>query len=130
MAKLVLGKTPENFKSIEVKFTGPDGEEDAINIVFRYMTRTQYAAFLSKQFQSTEKKDGISKDPVELDFVELYKRTGDEAVARLTEIIAEWDFEEPPTAASLRQMHDQAPAAAAAIGKAFAGACNDGRLGN
>ena len=111
MAKLILGKTPTNFKQITVKFTGPDGEEDQIKVTFKYKTRTQFAAFLNKLF--AQGKDAPKVEATELDFVELYKKSGDKTVEQLTEIIAEWDFAEPPTAESLRQLHDQAPAAAA-----------------
>lgn len=128
MAKLVLGKTPSNFKPINVKFVGPDGEDDSIKVTFKYKTRTQFAAFLNKLFESN--KAETKTDATEIDFVELYKKSGDKTVEQLTEIIAEWDFAEPATAESLRQLHDQAPAAAAAITSAYASACNEGRLGN
>lgn len=127
MAKLVLGKTPTNFKPIIVKFVGPDGEEDQIKVTFKYKTRSQFAAFLNKLFG---KKDEATTDVADLDFVELYKKSGDKVVEQLGEIIAEWDFAEPANAESLRQLHDQAPAAAAAITSAYATACNEGRLGN
>lgn len=127
MAKLVLGKTPPNFKPIIVKFTGPDGEEDQIKVTFKYKTRSQFAAFLNKLF---DKKEDAKTDVTELDFVELYKKAGDKTVEQLSEIIVEWDFAEPPTTESLRQLHDQAPAAAAAITTAYGAACNEGRLGN
>lgn len=127
MAKLVLGKTPTNFKPINIKFVGPDGEEDQIKVTFKYKTRSQFAAFLNKLFG---KKDEATTDVADLDFVELYKKSGEKVVDQLCEIISEWDFEEPANAESLRQLHDQAPAAAAAITSAYAVACNEGRLGN
>lgn len=127
MAKIVLGKTPKNFKPFNVKFTLPDGAEDQIKITFRYKTRSEFATFLNSLFASADveqtTEDGI-------DFEALYKRAGDKTVSQLTQIIEEWDFSEPVTAATLSQLHDQVPAAAAAITAAYAAACNEGRLGN
>lgn len=128
MAKLILGKTPANFKPINVKFTAPDGEDDQIKVTFKYKTRSQFAEFLNKLFASS--KEAPKEEATELDFLELYKKSGDKTVEQLSEIIVAWDFEEDPTPGALRQLHDQAPAAVAAITAAFASACNEGRLGN
>ena len=127
MAKLVLGKTPANFKPFDVKFTLPDGQEDQIKVTFKYKTRSQFAAFLNELFQEAgEEKTTDEK----IDFEKLFAKGGDKTVSHLTKIIAEWDFAEPATAESLRAMHDQAPAAAAAMTSAFSLACTEGKLGN
>ena len=127
MAKLVLGKTPEFFKPFNVKFTLPDGTEDAIKVTFRYKTRKQFAAFLNELFAET----GETKpDGEKVDFEALFAKGGEKTVAHLSKIIAEWDFAEPVTPATLATLHDQAPAAASAMTSAYSAACTEGRLGN
>lgn len=128
MAKLILGKTPVNFKSFNVEFTLPDGEEDKIFVTYKYMTRTQFAAFLNKLFSSVGEEAPAADEKV--DFVKLFAKGGEKTVDHLTEIIAAWDFAEKPTAETMRQLHDQAPAAAAALTTRFSQACTDGKLGN
>ena len=128
MGKLILGKTPENFKPFNVKFTLPDGEEDQIKVTFRYKTRSQFAAFLNDLFKESgeEKPDTTEK----IDFEKLFAKGGEKTVAHLSRIIADWDFAEKPTPENLAALHDQAPAAAAAMTQAYSAACTEGRLGN
>jgi len=128
MAKLVLGKTPATFKPFPVKFTLPDGEEDQITVTFKYKTRSQFAAFLNELFGDSGKAKPDAEEKI--DFEKLFAKGGDKTVAHLTKIIADWDFTEKPTAENLRALHDQAPAAAAAMTSAFNAACTEGRLGN
>jgi len=128
MAKLVLGKTPETFKPFPVKFTLPDGEEDQIVVTFKYKTRSGFAAFLNELFGDSGEAKPAKDEKV--DFEKLFLKGGEKTVVHLLKIIADWDFAEKPTAETLRQMHDQAPAAASAITAAFSSACTEGRLGN
>lgn len=128
MSKLILGKTPENFKPFNVKFTLPDGQEDQILVTFKYKTRSQFAAFLNELFNEAgdEKQDAGEK----IDFEKMFAAGGEKAVAHLSKIIVDWDFVEKPTAETLRQLHDQAPAAATAITQAYSDSCTAGKLGN
>ena len=126
MAKLVIGKTPATFKPFNVKFTLPDGEADQILVTFKYKTRSQFAAFLNELFQEA----GEEKTDEKVDFEKLFAKGGEKTVSHLTKIISDWDFAEKPTAETLRALHDQAPAAAAAMTSAYSAACTEGRLGN
>lgn len=128
MAKLILGKTPETFKPFNVKFTLPDGEEDQIKVTFKYKTRSQFAAFLNELFNESGETKPDTEEKV--DFEKLFAKGGEKTVSHLTKIIADWDFAEKPNAENLRVLHDQAPAAAAAMTSAYSAACTEGRLGN
>jgi hypothetical protein len=127
MAKLILGKTPATFKPFNVKFTLPDGEEDKILVTFNYKTRSQFAAFLNELFNEAGEEQPTDE---KVDFEKLFAKGGEKTVSHLTKIIADWDFAEKPTADNLRALHDQAPAAAAAMTAAYSAACTEGRLGN
>jgi len=128
MAKLVLGKTPATFKPFNVEFTLPSGEEDKILVTYKYMTRSQFAAFLNELFAESGEEKPADGDKV--DFEKLFAKGGEKTVSHLTKIIGDWDFAEKPTAETLRQLHDQVPAAAAALTDRFSKACTEGKLGN
>lgn len=127
MPKIVLGKTPKNFKPFPVKFTLPDGTDDQIVVTFKYKTRSQFGAFLDTLF-ATAGESLPTTDKV--DFETAYKRGGDKAVSHLSQIIDAWDLADDITPATLAALHDQAPAAAVAMTAAYSAACTEGRLGN
>ncbi len=128
MARLVLGKTPATFKPFAVKFTLPDGVEDQIVCTFKYMTRSQFAAFLNELFlESGEAKP--DKDE-KVDFEKMFAKGGEKTVAHLTKILHDWDLAEEVSAKNLATLHDQVPAAAAAMTSCFSSAATEGKLGN
>lgn len=127
MARLVLGKTPATFKPFAVKFELPEGGEDQIVVTCKYRTRTEFSEFLNELYaESGESAPAGGK----LDFVELFKKGGDKAVAHLMKYLLSWDLAEPITPDNLAALHNQAPAAVAAITGAYQAACAEGRLGN
>lgn len=128
MAKLKLGVTPKNFKPFPVKFTLPDGIEDQIVCTFKYMTRSQFAAFLNTLF--VESGEAKPKTSDKVDFEALFAKGGEKTVAHLTKILDAWDLEEEVSAKNLATLHDQYPAAAAAMTSCFSSAATEGRLGN
>lgn len=128
MAKITLGNTPKTFKRFPVKFKLPDGEDGVIGVTFKYMTRSGYGEYLNGLFKASGEEAPATN--ADVDFVALYKKTGAKSADKLIEKIDSWDFEYPLTAETLVQLHDEIPAALAALSSALQGACTEGRLGN
>ena len=128
MAKIVLGSTPKTFKRFPVRFELPDGEEGVINVTYKYKTRSGYGEYLNDLFKSSGEK--APERNTEVDFVELYKKTGAKSAEKLVEAIDSWDFEYPLSADTLAQLHDEIPSALAALAGALQAACTEGKLGN
>lgn len=127
MAKLILGKTPETFKPFAVKFELPQGGEDQLLITCKYRTRLEFAEFMDALYaESGVEKSGDDS----VDFVALFKRSGEKAAEHLAKFIVAWDLSDPVTAENFIALHNQVPAAAAAMTAAYSAACTEGRLGN
>lgn len=127
MAKLVLGKTPKNFREFTVKFDLPEGGEDKLKIVCKYRTREEFSIFLNELYAESGEK---APEGEKIDFVELFKKGGDRMVAHMTKFLESWDLAEAITPTNLAALHNQVPAAAAAIVSAYQAACVEGKLGN
>jgi hypothetical protein len=127
MAKLVLGKTPATFKPFNVKFVLPDGQDDQLLVTFKYKTRSQFAQFLNSLFVEAGE---VKPEAEKIDFEALFAKGGEKTVSHLSQIIEAWDLDEPINGKTLAALHDQAPAAAAAMTQAYSAACTEGRLGN
>lgn len=127
-SKVILGKRPQNFKSIPVKFTLPDGETGIIPVVFKYRTRAEFGAYLNQLFATSDaEKPGNDEAP---DFIALFAKAGEKTVSQLLDAIESWDFGHELSKETLIQLGDEIPAALAAIGSAYNLACTEGKLGN
>ena len=127
MAKLVLGKTPKFFKPFTVKFELPEGGNDQLLVTCVYRTRAQFAEFLNELYAESGEK---APDGEKIDFVEVFKKGGDKTVAHMVKFLESWDLAESITPTNLAALHNQVPAAAAAITAAYSAACTEGKLGN
>lgn len=127
-SKITLGKRPQNFKSIAVKFTLPDGETGIINVVFQYRTRSEFGAYLNQLFATSDAEKPVADEKP--DFVDLFAKAGEKTVSQLLDAMKSWDFEHELSKETLVQLGDEIPAALAAIGSAYNAACTEGKLGN
>ena len=124
--KIKLGNRPISFKKIPVKFTLPDGEAGAISVVFKYRTRSEFAAYLNQLFDNAE-KPAVDETP---DFVALFAKSNEKTVGQLLDSIDSWDFEYDLNKATLVQLGDEIPSALSALASAYSSACTEGKLGN
>jgi len=127
-AKTTLGKRPQNFKSITVKFTMPDGSAGSIPTVFKYRTRSEFGAYLNQLFDTSGAEKPIADEVP--DFVALFLKAGEKTVFNLLDSINSWDFEHELNKDTLTQMGDEIPASLAAFSEAYRAACVEGKLGN
>ena len=125
--KIKLGSRPANFKKIPVKFTLPDGTAGVIGVVFKYRTRSEFAAYLNQLFDNGGDKPAVEENP---DFVALFARSNEKTVGQLLDSIDSWDFEYDLNKATLVQLGDEIPSALSALASAYSSACTEGKLGN
>lgn len=125
MASIKLGNRPKSFKRI-VTFPLIEGGEGAIEVSFRYRTRTEFGAFIDK-ISADAKDSGEQKD---FTIAELMGKTRDKNAQYLMDVIDGWNLDEPMTRATVEQLCDELPGAAAEIMEAYRKAIVEGRLGN
>lgn len=125
--KIKLGQRPEAFKAFAVKFTMPDGTEEAIEVTFKYRTRKEFGKMLNEMFANAG-RDKPSEGPT--DFELLFAGASSKNAEHLLYSIKSWNLEIPLNKESVEGLCDEYPAAAVALMGAYSGACNEGRLGN
>lgn len=127
MTKIVLGKTPKNFKPFPVKFPMPDGTEGTILATFKYRTRTAFGAFLNQVFGDAGEDVPADGKP---NFEDLFAKTKDKNADHLLLALDAWDIDQELNRESLQILADELPAASVALMAAYNTACTEGRLGN
>jgi hypothetical protein len=130
-AKIKLGERPKNFKKL-VKFPLLDGTEGAITCVYKYRTRSEFGAFIDGVVEAAQLKpaldaNGEAKSP---SMAELMEKTAGANADYILKVIEGWDLEETLSHASVQELSDTYPAAAAAIMETYRAAITEGRLGN
>jgi len=129
MSKIKLGQRPKTFAPFPVKFTMPDGTEAAIEVTFKYRTRTEFGALVNEMYADAGASQAKT-DGGQIDFEKLHEQLGEKSASHLLKAIDNWGLDERLSQESLAQLCDEIPAAAAALSTAYAAACTEGRLGN
>lgn len=128
MAKVIFGARPKTFAPVDVKFTGPDGQELTIQTVFKYRTTKEYGAFLNELFVDSGEK---APDVGATDFEAIFVKSASRSVDSLLKAIESWDVPDHElNRENLQRLADEMPAAVGALMAAYRSACIEGRLGN
>jgi len=124
--KIKLGSRPKSFKRV-VTFPMVEGGDGAIEVSFKYRTRTEFGQFIDSLFDAAKEekpKDG------DFSMADLMGKTGDKNAAYLLDTIDGWNLDEPLNRETAEQLCDELPAAATAIMEAYRAAIVEGRVKN
>lgn len=124
MAIIRLGARPKSFKRV-VTFPLVEGGEGAIEVSFRYRTRTEFGKFIDSIVA-----DAQAQGDQQFSMADLMERTRDKNAAYLMDVIDGWNLDEPLTRATVEQLCDELPGAATEIMEQYRKATVEGRLGN
>lgn len=124
MAIIKLGARPKSFKRV-VTFPLVEGGEGAIEVSFRYRTRTEFGKLIDSIVA-----DAQAQGDQQFSMADLMERTRDKNAAYLMDVIDGWNLDEPLTRATVEQLCDELPGAATEIMEQYRKATVDGRLGN
>ncbi|MEN6538692.1 MAG: phage tail assembly chaperone [Mizugakiibacter sp.] len=124
--KVKLGNRPKNFKRV-IAFPLVEGGEGAIEVSFKYRTRSEFGAFIDGIFAAAKEEapaDG------EFKMADLMAKTRDKNAAYLLDVIDGWNLDEPLNRETAEQLCDELPAAAAEIMEAYRLCTVEGRVKN
>jgi len=132
MAKITLGSAPKTFAHV-ARFPLVDGGEGEINVQYRYRTRTAFAEFIGQVYPEiktpAKPEPGKRLDPG-IDLNATAAQAIEKDVAHIMGSVVSWDLEDELSAANVRRLVDEFPAAAYALIDGYARAINEGRTGN
>lgn len=124
--KIKLGTRPESFKRT-ITFPLIEGGEGSIELEYKYMTRSEFGAFIDEIF--AQAKEEVPEDG-QFSMEALMEKTKDKNAAYILKIAKGWNLDVPFNRESVEQLCDELPAAATAAMETFRSAIVDGRLGN
>lgn len=126
MAKITLGKTPKSFtRNVTVDML--DGTKGSIECTYKYMTRTQFGAFLDGMFKDAGVAAAGDEKVV---IADVMAKTRDTNAEYLIKILDGWNLEEELTMPNLQQLCDEFPGVSNSIMEHFRVAVTEGRRGN
>lgn len=131
MGKIKLGARPKTF-SHSITVPMPEGGSASVQMVYRYRTRTEFGAFVDGLLQAAGAAPPESQSDADVAFSlrQALEKTRDTNADYILQIAEGWDLDEDFNRASLVQLCDELPGAAAAIIEAYRAALTEGRLGN
>lgn len=130
MAKITLGARPKNFKKL-VKFPMLDGTEGAIEVVYKYRTRTEFGAFIDEIMNAAKVAPTTGEDGEKtFNMADLMDKTAGANADYILGVAEGWNLDEPFNKVNAQQMADAFPAAATAVMETYRVAVTEGRLGN
>lgn len=126
MAKIKLGNRPQNFKRT-VTFQMLDGTDGAIEVTYKYRTRTEFGKFIDGLFSEAKEDKPIDE---QFSMADLMSKTRDKNAAYLLEVIEDWNLDEKLTRDTAEQLCDELPQAASEIMEVYRAAIVEGRVKN
>ena len=134
---IVLGRRPEAIKAT-VMAALPDGTEGAIEMTYRYRTRTEFGELIDQRMEEARKADqvlqadggGDDAPPPPFSVAELQSRTLQATTQHILDIATGWGLPEPFDAAHVQQLCNELPGMASAIVERYRAVILEGRLGN
>lgn len=127
MARIKLGSTPKSFKRT-VTVDMLDGTKGSIECDFKYMTRTQFGAFLDAIFKDAGVK--LTDDDTKVAIADLMAKTRDTNAEYLLKILDGWNLEDELNKENLQQLCDEFPGVANSIMETYRSAVTEGRAKN
>lgn len=124
--KIKLGARPESFKRT-VTFPLVEGGEGAIEVSYKYRTKTEFGEFIDRLFA-----DAKEERPADGEFkmADLMAKARDKNAAYLLDVMDGWNLEEPLNRETAEQLCDEIPAAATEIMEVYRQAIVEGRVKN
>ena len=130
MARIKLGARPKTFKH-KVEVALPEGGKGAVEVVYKYRTRTEFGAFIDELFGAAGVElPSVNGDDVIVSLAEALAKTRDTNADYILQIAEGWDLESEFDRASVAQLCDELPGVALAIINTYRLAVTEGRLGN
>ncbi|RYF73782.1 MAG: hypothetical protein EOO22_08310, partial [Comamonadaceae bacterium] len=123
-----LGNRPKSFTR-KVEFPMLDGQTGAIDITFKYRTRTEFGVFIDELMAAAGEKKKADDDE-KFSMAALMERTAGANASYILQVVDAWNLDAELSLSSVQQLSDEVPAASAAIMETYRLACTEGRLGN
>lgn len=127
--KITLGTRPKSFKhTVEVPLH--EGTAGRIEVQFRYRTRTEFGKFIDQVLADAQ----VQRPADEADLAAAMQKAMADMNGRnaqyLLQVLDGWDLDMDLSLATVQQLCDELPAAAAKLMEDYRVACVEGRLGN
>ena len=130
MAKIKLGSRPKTFKHV-VKVHLPEGGEGAVEMIYRYRTRSEFGKFLDDMLEDAKVTlESQQEEDVKTSLEEALTKTIDTNADYIMQVAEGWNLEEEFSRKNIAQLCDELPGVAMAIINTYRSAITEGRLGN